>query len=78
MLKRFGATAETGQEQPAVANVARAAPATDGRVATENADNEVSSAHLPGPGHAQAGEGGAEENAAATRDGTADDQRGGR
>ena len=78
MLKRFGATVETGQEQPAVANVADAAPATDGRAATENADNDLSSAHLPEPGHAPPGEGGAEGDAAVARDGTADDQHGGR
>jgi hypothetical protein len=75
MLKRFGATAETGQEQPAAANVA---PATDGPTPTENADNDLSSAHSPEPGQTPPGEGGAEGDAAAKRGGTADDRHGGR
>ena len=76
LLRRgFGALSETGQERPAAANVA---PETDGRAPSENADNDLSSAHLPEPGHAPPGESGAEGDAAVARDGTADDQRGGR
>jgi hypothetical protein len=75
MLKRFGATSETDQEQPAAANVARAAPATDGQAPT---DSDLSSTHAPESERPTPGEDGAPGDAAPTRDGAADDHHGGR